>query len=222
MGVELLRGLRTGRAYARFVIEGHWDDRDVSVVGPFNDWTPGVDVLRPDGNGPGRPWSRSPRGQTCSSATSPVATTGSTTPDADDWTERGSTVFWAGGRSQRTRRQGTRQEASHEEGGAGGRRPRRRRRRPRPRRTRRRCPARGVGDAAATGAWLGPSNTATRNWSATCPQPPSPPTRTARSYCAAISACATSTAPSCAPAGWWRCAGAAGRRANHCATAPTG
>ena len=51
MAVELLRSLGTGRTYARFVVRGDWDDRDVSVVGPFNDWTPGIDVLRLDRNG---------------------------------------------------------------------------------------------------------------------------------------------------------------------------
>lgn len=95
MTVELLRNLRTGATYARFVVRGHWDDRDVSVVGPFNGWTPGVDVLAPQPDG--------------SRATVvPVAdgadvhfrylATGDDwfdDPEADHVDEHGSTVFWS-------------------------------------------------------------------------------------------------------------------------------
>jgi hypothetical protein len=96
MSVELLRSLRDGRTYARFVIEGHWDDREVSVVGPFNDWTPGIDVLRPDRNG-----TRSALVAVAEDVDLEFRYLGTGNdwfddPDADEFGERGSTVHRTG------------------------------------------------------------------------------------------------------------------------------
>jgi hypothetical protein len=95
MAVELLRSLRTGRAYARFVVEGHWDDREISVVGPFNDWTPGSDVLRPDRNGTRSALVEVSEGSDVQFRYLASGNDWFDDPDASEWTEQGSVVFWA-------------------------------------------------------------------------------------------------------------------------------
>lgn len=96
MAVELLRNLRTGRIYARFVVDGHWDDRDVSVVGPFNDWTPGIDVLRPERNGIRSAVVEVREGTDVHFRYLASGNDWFDDPDADEVTERGSTVYWDG------------------------------------------------------------------------------------------------------------------------------
>ena len=97
MTVELLRDVRTGRSYARFIVEGHWDDRAVSVVGPFNDWTPGIDVLRPDRNGTRSALVEIPEGSDVQFRYLATGNDWFDDPDADAVTEHGSTMYWSPG-----------------------------------------------------------------------------------------------------------------------------
>jgi hypothetical protein len=96
MTVELLRNVRTGAAYARFIVRGHWDDREVSVVGPFNDWTPGVDVLAPQRDGSRSLTIPVPDGVDVHFRYLATGNDWFDDPDADRVDEHGSTVFWNG------------------------------------------------------------------------------------------------------------------------------
>ena len=51
MTVQVHRSSVTGEALIRFIIDDHVHEGVVSVVGSFNDWTPGVTVfiLQPNG-----------------------------------------------------------------------------------------------------------------------------------------------------------------------------
>jgi hypothetical protein len=51
MSAELFRDPETGETMARFFIGPYEEADEVSVVGSFNDWTPGVDVLAPREDG---------------------------------------------------------------------------------------------------------------------------------------------------------------------------
>jgi hypothetical protein len=51
MSAELFRDPETGEIMARFFIGPYEEADEVSVVGSFNDWTPGVDVLVPGEDG---------------------------------------------------------------------------------------------------------------------------------------------------------------------------
>lgn len=97
MTVEFLRNVRTGRSYARFIVEGRWDDRAVSVVGPFNDWTPGIDVLRPDRNGTRSVVVEIPEGADVQFRYLATGNDWFDDPDADAVTEHGSTMYWSPG-----------------------------------------------------------------------------------------------------------------------------
>jgi hypothetical protein len=51
MSIQVHRSATPGETEIRFVISDHLHEGAVSVVGTFNDWTPGIDVFtpRPDG-----------------------------------------------------------------------------------------------------------------------------------------------------------------------------
>jgi hypothetical protein len=51
MSIQLFRSLTSNETRVQFTITDHVDDGVISVVGSFNDWTPGITVfhLRPDG-----------------------------------------------------------------------------------------------------------------------------------------------------------------------------
>jgi hypothetical protein len=47
MSIQVHRSATPGETEIRFVISDHLHEGAVSVVGTFNDWTPGIDVFTP-------------------------------------------------------------------------------------------------------------------------------------------------------------------------------